>query len=30
MEEEFDFYVPYDKVYLFDSETEFVLKGKGE
>ena len=30
MEEEFDFYIPYDKIYLFNSETEFVLKEKGE
>ena len=28
MEEEFDFYIPYDKIYLFDSENEFVLKEK--
>ena len=26
MEEEFDFYIPYEKIYLFDAETEFVLK----
>ena len=26
MEEEFDFYIPYEKAYLFDKESEFVLK----
>lgn len=28
MDEEFDFYLPYDKVYLFDKESENVLKEK--
>ncbi len=28
MDEEFDFYLPYDKVYLFDRESENVLKQK--
>ncbi len=28
MDEEFDFYLPYDKVYLFDRETEKVLTRK--
>ena len=28
MDEEFDFYLPYEKVYLFDKESEFVFKKK--
>ena len=28
MDEEFDFYLPHDKVYLFDRESENVLKQK--
>ena len=28
MEEQFEFYIPYEKIYLFDKETEFVLKDR--
>jgi len=28
MDSEFDFYIPYDRIYLFDKETEFVLEEK--